>query len=113
MTRKYHLILPLGVRFSRVGMSDTAPAASDCVDFLSLLEEGKRREVLAGSRRVTSQAGSTGYLPDAPDYEAIINSGLVRVCTGDYDGSQATALYSRRRKRLSVGRSRRMAVNMP
>ena len=112
MTRKYHLILPLGVRFSRVGMSDTAPAASDCVDFLSLLEEGKRREVLAGSRRVTSPAGSTAYLPDAPDYAAIINSGLVRVFIGDEGGRQATAFYRHRGELLTVGLVRRPAINL-
>src|SRR5437879_13592069 len=93
MTRKYHLILPLGVRFSRVGMSDTAPAASVCVDFLSLLEEGKRREVLAGSRRVNSPAGSTAYLPDALDYAAIITSGLVRVFICEGGGRQETSGY--------------------
>ena len=80
MTRIWHVILPTrGYDSRRVGMSATAPAKSDCVDFLSLLEEPKRRQVLAGSMRITSPAGSTAFVPDAPDYAAVINSGLVRV----------------------------------
>ncbi|HYR16316.1 MAG TPA: hypothetical protein VEQ67_19190, partial [Mycobacterium sp.] len=77
-------------------MSATAPAKSDCVDFLSLLEEPKRRQVLAGSMRITSPAGSTAFVPDAPDYAAVINSGLVRVYAGDDGGRQATAFYRHR-----------------
>jgi CRP/FNR family transcriptional regulator len=93
-------------------MSDTAPAKSDCVDFLSLLEEPKRRQVLAGSSRISSPAGSTAYLPDAPDYAAIINSGLVRVFLGDGGGRQATAFYRHRGELLTVGLIRRPAIDL-
>lgn len=93
-------------------MSDTAPAKSDCVDFLSLLEEPKRRQVLAGSRRVTFPAGTTAYLPGAPDYAAVIDHGLVRVYVGDGGGRQATAFYRHRGELLTIGLVRRPAVNL-
>jgi CRP/FNR family transcriptional regulator len=93
-------------------MSATAPAKSDCVDFLSLLEEPKRRQVLAGSRRITSPAGSTAFVPDAPDYAAVINSGLVRVYVGDGGGRQATAFYRHRGELLTIGLVSRPAIDL-
>jgi CRP/FNR family transcriptional regulator len=93
-------------------MSATAPAKSDCVDFLSLLEEPKRRQVLAGSRRITSPAGSTAFVPDAPDYAAVINSGLVRVYVGDEGGRQATAFYRHRGELLTIGLVSRPAIDL-
>jgi CRP/FNR family cyclic AMP-dependent transcriptional regulator len=93
-------------------MSATAPAKSDCVDFLSLLEEPKRRQVLAGSMRVTSPAGSTAFVPDELDYAAVINSGLVRVYAGDEGGRQATAFYRHRGELLTIGLVRRPAIDL-
>src|SRR6266566_986825 len=96
----------------RVGMTDTAPAKSDCVEFLSLLEEPKRRQVLAGSKRVTSPAGTTGFLPDAPNYAAVIDRGLIRVYIGDGGGRQATAFYRHRGELLTIGLVKRPAINL-
>jgi CRP/FNR family transcriptional regulator len=93
-------------------MSLPAPANSDCVDFLSLLEEPKRRRVLAGSRHLTFPAGATAYAPDAPDYAAVIDHGLVRVYVGDGGGRQATAFYRHRGELLTVGLVRRPAINV-
>ncbi len=93
-------------------MTDTAPAKSDCVEFLSLLEEPKRRQVLAGSKRVTSPAGTTGFLPDAPNYAAVIDRGLIRVYIGDGGGRQATAFYRHRGELLTIGLVKRPAINL-
>ena len=105
-------LIQVGVRFRPERMSDTALAKSDCVDFLSLLEEPKRRQVLAGSRHVTYPAGATAYAADAPDFAVIIERGLIRVYVGSPTGRQATAFYRHNGELLGVGLIKRPAINV-
>ena len=74
-------------------MSGSDPSLDDCIDFLSLLSEPKRREVLAGSRRVRYQAGTDVYVPQQPDFAVVVQQGLFRIYVGGAGGRQATAYY--------------------
>ena len=66
-----------GVGFAQgKGMTSRAGASSDCVQFLSLLKEPKRRRVLSGSRRETYPAGAIAYTAEAPDYAIVVERGL-------------------------------------
>lgn len=93
-------------------MGDSAPRGSDCVEFLSLLTEPKRRRVLAGSVPVRHSAGTLAYMPEQQDYAAIIERGLARVYVGDTDGRQATAFYIHRGELLSRGLMMRPALSL-
>jgi CRP/FNR family transcriptional regulator len=93
-------------------MGGHARAKSDCVDFLSLLQEPKRRQVLAGSRQATYPAGTTAYAADAPDFAIIVERGLIRVYVGSPTGRQATAFYRHSGELLGIGLIRRPAINV-
>jgi CRP/FNR family cyclic AMP-dependent transcriptional regulator len=93
-------------------MSDTAPAKSDCVDFLGLLKEPKRRQVLAGSRHTAYPAGATAYAAGSPDFAVIIERGLVRVYVGSPTGRQATVFYRHNGELLGVGLIKRPAIEV-
>jgi CRP/FNR family cyclic AMP-dependent transcriptional regulator len=78
---------------SRHGVSDSDPSTNDCIDFLSLLSEPKRRGVLAGSRMVRYEAGTEAYLPQQPDFAIVVQQGLFRIYVAGGGGRQATAYY--------------------
>jgi CRP-like cAMP-binding protein len=67
-------------------MKDPTHVASDHIDFLSLLAEPKRNQLLEGSRRVRYPAGSLAYVPDEPDYAVIVGRGLIRLYVGSRSG---------------------------
>ena len=93
-------------------MNDRAPVASDCIDFLSLLAEPKRGEVLGGSRRIEYPGGTVAVMPRQPDYAVVIQEGLVRVYAEASTGRQATILYVHRGELLTSGFVRRPAINI-
>lgn len=101
-----------GYDSARVGMSAAAPVKGNCVDFLGLLEEPKRRQVLAGSKHTTYPAGATAYAADAPDFAVIIEHGLVRVYVGSPKGRQATVFYRHTAELLGVGLIKRPAIDL-
>ena len=93
-------------------MNDRAPVASECIDFLSLLAEPKRGEVLGGSRRIEYPGGTVAVMPRQPDYAVVIQEGLVRVYAEASTGRQATILYVHRGELLTSGFVRRPAINI-
>ena len=102
-----------GVGFAQgKGMTSRAGASSDCVQFLSLLKEPKRRRVLSGSRRETYPAGAIAYTAEAPDYAIVVERGLVRLYTGDPRGRQATAFYRHGGELLGVGLVKRPSIDL-
>ena len=91
-------------------MSDTAPLKGDTVEFLSLLTEPKRRQVLQGSTSVRHPAGTIAHFPDQPDYVIVVRRGLLRVYAG-HSGRQATIFYLHRGELLSRGLVMRPGLN--
>jgi CRP/FNR family transcriptional regulator len=69
------------------------PSASDCIDFLSLLSEPKRRAVLAGSRGVRYEAGTEVHSPQQADFAVVVQQGLFRIYVVGTGARQATAYY--------------------
>ena len=82
-----------GYDSKRHGVSASDPSIADCIDFLSLLSEPKRRAVLAGSRAVRYRAGTEVYDPQQPDFAVVVQQGLFRSYVGGAGGRQATAYY--------------------
>jgi CRP/FNR family transcriptional regulator, cyclic AMP receptor protein len=93
-------------------MNDRARAASDCIDFLSLLAEPKRGAVLAGSRRVEYRAGTAAVMSTQPDYAVVIEQGLVRVYVEAASGRQATVFYVHPSELLTYGLMGRPAIRV-
>lgn len=93
-------------------MSNPAPVASECVDFLSLLAEPKRDEVLGGSQRVEYPGGAVAVMPRQPDYAVVIEKGLVRVYAEAATGRQATLFYIHPSELLAYGLVRRPAIKV-
>jgi CRP/FNR family cyclic AMP-dependent transcriptional regulator len=87
------------------------PNADDCIDFLSLLSEPKRREVLAGSRMVRYEAGTEANLPQQPDFAIVVQQGLFRVYIAGAGGRQATAYYIHVGQLVGKGLVRDQATN--
>jgi CRP/FNR family transcriptional regulator len=82
-----------GYDSKRHGVSASDPSIDDCIDFLSLMPEPKRRAVLAGSRGVRYKAGTDVYLPQQPDFAVVVQKGLFRIYVGAAGGRQATAYF--------------------
>lgn len=93
-------------------MKEPTPVASDCIDFLSLLAEPKRNQLLEGSRRVRYPAGSHAYVPDDPDYAVIVGRGLIRLYVGSRSGRQATIHYIHPGELMSWGLSTRPSIEI-
>jgi CRP/FNR family transcriptional regulator len=93
-------------------MKYPTPVASDCIDFLSLLTEPKRNQLLEGSRRVRYPAGSLAYAPDEPDYAVIVGRGLIRLYVGTRSGRQATVHYIHPSELMSWGLTNRPAIKV-
>jgi CRP/FNR family cyclic AMP-dependent transcriptional regulator len=93
-------------------MKYPSPVASDRIDFLSLLAEPKRSQLLEGSRRVRYPAGSLAYAPDQPDYAVIVGRGLIRLYVGTRSGRQATVHYIHQSELMSWGLTNRPAIKV-
>ena len=87
------------------------PNTDDCIDFLSLVSESKRREVLAGSRMVRYDAGTEVSLPQQPDFAIVVQQGLFRVYIAGAGGRQATAYYIHAGQLMCQGLVRYPATN--
>jgi CRP/FNR family cyclic AMP-dependent transcriptional regulator len=93
-------------------MKYPTPVASDRIDFLSLLAEPKRNQLLEGSRRVRYPAGSLAYAPDEPDYAVIVGRGLIRLYVGTRSGRQATIHYIHPSELMSWGLAPRPSIKV-
>ena len=65
----------------------------DEVDFLSLLSDANRRQVLESSTKAEYSPGAIAYSPDGPMRAYILDRGLARAYAGAADGRQATAAF--------------------
>jgi CRP-like cAMP-binding protein len=65
----------------------------DEVDFLSLLSEANRRQVLANSTRAEFPPGAIAYHPEMPLRAFLLDRGLARAYVGVPDGRQATCTF--------------------
>jgi CRP-like cAMP-binding protein len=65
----------------------------DEVDFLSLLSEATRRQVLANSTRAEYPPGAIAYHPEMPPRAFLLDRGLARAYVGVPDGRQATCTF--------------------
>ena len=63
------------------------------IDFLALLPEARRRQLLKGSTRADFAAGSVPFRPEDPPMAYLVERGLVRVYRSLTDGRQATVAY--------------------
>jgi CRP/FNR family transcriptional regulator len=93
-------------------MKDPTPVTSDCIDFLSLLAEPKRNQLLEGSRRVRYPAGSLAYAPGESDYAVIVGRGLIRLYVGSRSGRQATVHYIHPGELMSLGLASRPSIDV-
>jgi len=66
---------------------------ADEVDFLSLLSEANRRQVLENSTRAEYPAGAIAYHPESPPRAFLLDRGLARAYVGVADGRQATCAF--------------------
>ncbi len=66
---------------------------SDEVDFLSLLSEDNRRQVLEHSTRADYPAGAIAYHPEMPQRAFLLDRGLARAYVSVPDGRQATLTF--------------------
>jgi CRP-like cAMP-binding protein len=65
----------------------------DEVDFLSLLSEANRRQVLANSTTAEYSPGAIAYHPEMPPRAYLLERGLARAYVGVPDGRQATCTF--------------------
>ena len=65
----------------------------DEVDFLSLLSEANRRQVLANSTTAEYLPGAIAYHPEMPPRAFVLEHGLARAYVGVPDGRQATCTF--------------------
>ena len=93
-------------------MKHPTPVASDRIDFLSLLAEPKRNQLLEGSRRVRYPAGSLAYAPGESDYAVIVGRGLIRLYVGSKSGRQATVHYIHPGELMSLGIASRPSIDV-
>ena len=100
-----------GYDSKRHGVNGSDPSVDDCIDFLSLLSEPKRRAVLAGSRGVRYQAGTEVYLPQQPDFAVVVQRGLFRIYVGGAGGRQATVYFIHPGQLMGKGVVRHPASN--
>jgi CRP-like cAMP-binding protein len=93
-------------------MSSRHRVAGTCVDFLSLLPEPKREQLLAGAHRIRYPAASLAYVPDQPDYAAVLLRGLIRIYVATSGGRQATVHYVHADELLAWGLGDRSGIKV-
>jgi CRP-like cAMP-binding protein len=79
-----------------------ARLADENVDFLSLMSEANRRQVLEKSTRVVYPAGTLLFREGDPARVILIERGLIRVFRTVPDGRQATVAFLRTREILGA-----------